>query len=478
MKINSFFKYVLRFSFLQFIISFSTIRYFDEFTFISAEHKFNIYEKIIEDYERFYSFIPKSFITIDTIFVAITFIFLILLYSTKFYTYVNELDFSYKNKYLDDYVMLYLMWNSYFFSMLYIFRIDGLSRLYLILFTFIIPFLLLFFRNSEIISNFLGRSVSSENYISFNLESYSNFKNLRILAYRNEKLAIKTPNQNIKESVIEEVNNLNKIDNLNLVVLNISTLKRLPIELEEYLINLNKKVLIISSNELIFHNNFLYRFSKIDSKYIYYFNNDIQYGSKYILKRLLDITLSITLLVGFSPLIFLLFVYVRIVDGGPSIISQVRVGLHGRKFNMYKFRTMYTNAHNLRSELEDQNKKSGPLFKINQDPRIIKKLQFFRNYSLDEIPQLWNVLKGEMSLVGPRPLFEDDTSLFDQNYMRRLNVMPGMTGLLQINERDTDDFDIWYKYDIDYIENWTLYLDLKILLRTFKAVLNKSNAGK
>ena len=83
-----------------------------------------------------------------------------------------------------------------------------------------------------------------------------------------------------------------------------------------------------------------------------------------------------------------------------------------------------------------------------------------------------------MSLVGPRPLFEDDTSLFDQNYMRRLNVMPGMTGLLQINERDTDDFDIWYKYDIDYIENWTLYLDLKILLRTFKAVLNKSNAGK
>jgi len=478
MKINSFFKYVLRFSFLQFIISFSTIRYFDEFTFMNVEHKFNIYEKIIEDYERFYSFIPKSFITIDTIFVAITFIFLILLYSTKFYTYVNELDFSYKNKYLDDYVMLYLMWNSYFFSMLYIFRIDGLSRLYLILFTFIIPFLLLFFRNSEIISNFLGRSVSSENYISFNLESYSNFKNLRILAYRNEKLAIKTPNQNIKESVIEEVNNLNKIDNLNLVVLNISTLKRLPIELEEYLINLNKKVLIISSNELIFHNNFLYRFSKIDSKYIYYFNNDIQYGSKYILKRLLDITLSITLLVGFSPLIFLLFVYVRIVDGGPSIISQVRVGLHGRKFNMYKFRTMYTNAHNLRSELEDQNKKSGPLFKINQDPRIIKKLQFFRNYSLDEIPQLWNVLKGEMSLVGPRPLFEDDTSLFDRNYMRRLNVMPGMTGLLQINERDTDDFDIWYKYDIDYIENWTLYLDLKILLRTFKAVLNKSNAGK
>ena len=83
-----------------------------------------------------------------------------------------------------------------------------------------------------------------------------------------------------------------------------------------------------------------------------------------------------------------------------------------------------------------------------------------------------------MSLVGPRPLFEDDTDTFDKNYMRRLNVMPGMTGLLQINERDTDDFDTWYKYDIEYIENWTLYLDFKILLKTFKAVIEKSNAGK
>ena len=135
-------------------------------------------------------------------------------------------------------------------------------------------------------------------------------------------------------------------------------------------------------------------------------------------------------------------------------------------------------THSLRKELENENQKNGPLFKINQDPRIIRKLQFMRNYSLDELPQLFNVIKGEMSLVGPRPLFEDDTNTFDKNYMRRLNVMPGMTGLLQINERDTDDFDIWYKYDIEYIENWTLYLDFKILLKTFKAVIEKSNAGK
>ena len=478
MKINSVFKYILRFSFLLFIISYSTIQYFDKFTFIDAEHKFSVYLNIVEDYERFYNFFPLSWITIDTVFLIITFIFLVLLYTTKFYTYVNELDFSYDNKYLDDYVLLYLMWNSYFFSMLYLFRIDGLSRSYLVLYTFTIPFILLMFRNSEIISNFLGRSVSKENYLSFNLENDSNFKNLRILAYRNEKLAIKDSPENIENAVIREVNNLNKTININLVVLNISNLKRLPIELEEYLIKLNKKVLILSSNELVFHTNFIYRFSKIDSKYIYYFNNDVQYGSKYILKRLFDILISSSLIFVLSPLFFMLYIFVKLADKGPSLISQTRVGLHGKKFKMYKFRTMYANSHSLRSELENENQKSGPLFKINKDPRIIKKLQFMRNYSLDELPQLLNVIKGEMSLVGPRPLFEDDTNTFDRNYMRRLNVMPGMTGLLQINERDTDDFDIWYKYDIEYIENWTLYLDFKILLKTFKAVIEKSNAGK
>ena len=478
MKINNLFKYFLRFTFLQLAITATTIWYFDKFVFVSTNQKFEVYLKIVEDYERFYNFLPLSWITIDAIFFIVIFLFLILLYSTKFYTYVNELDFSYKNKYLDDYVMLYFMWNSFFFSALFLFRVEGLVRSYLLLFTFIVPLLLLLFRNGEIISNILGRSVSKENYISFNLEGDSNFKNLRVLAFRNEKLAVKADVENIHNIVIEEVNNLNKNVNLNLIVLNLNTVKRLPIELEEYLINLNKKVLLLSSSELVFHTNFIYRFTKINSKYIYYFNNDVQYGSKYILKRILDITISLIVLLLIFPILLLTFAYIRLVDGNPSIISQTRVGLHGRKFNMYKFRTMYSNAHSERDQLENKNQKSGPLFKIQQDPRVIKKLQFLRNYSLDEFPQLINVIKGEMSLVGPRPLFEDDTNLFDKNYMRRLNVIPGMTGLLQINERDTDDFDIWYKYDIEYIENWTLVLDLKILLKTFRAVLDKSNAGK
>ena len=478
MKVKNLFKYLIRYTFLQTILSFITINYFDRFLFLNKDQKYESYLLIYEDYERFFNFLPANLITIDLVLMLIIFIFLGLLYASNFYTYVNELDFSYENKYIDDYLFLYLLWNSYFFSTLYIFRINGLSRLYLIIFTFIIPAVLLLFRNAEIVSNILGRKVSSENFISFNLQNDSNFRNLRILAYRNEKLSIKISEDNLFDAVISEVNNLNKSVNINLVVVNINSLKRLSPELEEYLINLNKKVLILSDTELIFHTNFIYRFMKRDSKYIYYFNNDVQYGSKYILKRFFDIITSFLLILLLSPIFLFILMLIRSIDGSPSIISQERVGLHGKIFKMYKFRTMYKNSHQKRTDLKDLNKKSGPLFKIPSDPRVIKKLQFLRNFSLDELPQLFNVIKGEMSLVGPRPLFQDDTKSFDKNYMRRLNVMPGMTGLLQINERDTDDFNIWYKYDIEYIENWNLYLDFKILLKTFKAVIEKSNSGK
>jgi lipopolysaccharide/colanic/teichoic acid biosynthesis glycosyltransferase len=101
-----------------------------------------------------------------------------------------------------------------------------------------------------------------------------------------------------------------------------------------------------------------------------------------------------------------------------------------------------------------------------------------RKYSIDELPQLINVIRGEMSLVGPRPLFEEDTQLFNENYMRRLNVLPGMTGLLQINDRNTDDFDTWFKYDLQYIENWSLYLDLQIILKTIPSMFRRSTSGK
>ena len=138
---------------------------------------------------------------------------------------------------------------------------------------------------------------------------------------------------------------------------------------------------------------------------------------------------------------------------------------------------MKNNSHDLRSDLQELNKKTGPLFKLDNDPRILPGSKTLRKYSIDELPQLINVIKGEMSIVGPRPLFEEDTVLFDENYMRRLNVLPGMTGLLQINDRNTDDFDIWFKHDPEYIENWSLYLDLLIILKTIPSMLKRKNSG-
>ncbi len=478
MNLKNIFKYLIRFLFLQGTISFVTIWYFDNFVFTSNEHKFAIYLNLVEDQERFYNFIPLSWITIDALIIFLVSLFLIILYSTKFYTYVNELDFSYENRFIDDYLMLYLMWNSYIFSSLYIFRITGLSRANLILFSFIVPVILLMFRNSEIISLLLGRSISKENFIAFNLDELSNFINLRIIAYRNQKLLINCEESELSKTVEEEVNKLNKVINLNLIVMRLKNTNKLEESLEDFLINLNKKVLIISDKKLEFGKNFIFRTVSIDSKYLYYFNNDIQYGAKFILKRLLDIFISTILLIILFPLFLIISILIIYYGQMPFVIKQSRVGLHGKQFKMYKFKTMLNNSHEKRKDLDDQNKKGGPLFKLDDDPRVIKSLSFLRKYSLDELPQLINVLKGDMSLVGPRPLFEEDNEYFDKNYMRRLNVMPGMTGLLQINERNTDDFEIWYKYDIEYIENWNLYLDVKILFKTFGALKRKSTSGK
>ena len=235
--------------------------------------------------------------------------------------------------------------------------------------------------------------------------------------------------------------------------------------------------MIISKEKPKFTTKFLFRQEVVDTYYFTYFNNDIQYGSKYILKRIFDILLSIFGILIFSPVMFLLFIYISIIDGFPFYVKQKRVGLHGEVFNMFKFRTMKKDSHELRASMGELNKSDGPLFKIENDPRILKGLEFARSYSLDELLQFFNVLKGDMSIVGPRPLFDDDTQLFNTKYMRRLNVLPGITGLLQINERNTSEFETWYKYDIEYIENWSLYLDFKIVLKTPFSIFRKKIKG-
>jgi lipopolysaccharide/colanic/teichoic acid biosynthesis glycosyltransferase len=323
----------------------------------------------------------------------------------------------------------------------------------------------------------LGRSITSESFLSINLDADSNFRNLRIITFRNSLGNLEHSNLNETSSLIDEIDKVNKITKINLIVLNLAVEKKISPKLEKYLVETNKKVLIISKNQPTFTNKFIFRQETIDNSFFTYFNNDIQYGSKYILKRILDITLSFFGLIIFSPIMILLGLYILLIDGYPFFVKQRRVGLHGEAFNMYKFRTMKKDSHELRATMEELNKSDGPLFKIENDPRILRGLSFARKFSLDELLQFINVFKGDMSIVGPRPLFDDDTQLFDTKYMRRLNVLPGITGLLQINERNTSEFETWYKYDIEYIENWSLYLDFKIILKTPFALFSKKIKG-
>tara|TARA_E500000331_G_scaffold180174_1_gene173521 strand:- start:2265 stop:3161 length:897 start_codon:yes stop_codon:yes gene_type:complete len=282
---------------------------------------------------------------------------------------------------------------------------------------------------------------------------------------------------NNHKDLIGNIDKINKKENINLIVLNFGNKKVINDKIEDYLIKLNKKILIISKNEIKFNKLFLSRKASLLDYNLVYFNNDIQYGSKYILKRILDVLVTIIALVLLSPLFIIVYLYLLYLDGRPVLIKQNRVGLHGLQFRMYKFRTMRKDAHDMRDELEEMNEHDQVIFKIENDPRLINGTAPLRNYSLDELPQFFNVLRGEMSVVGPRPLFDEDTKLFSEKYMRRLNVLPGITGLLQINERNTDEFSIWYKYDMEYIDNWSLLLDIKIILKTPISLFSRKSKG-
>ena len=477
MKFNNLIKYALRFIFLQGFLSFFIVFYFENFLISSQDFKEAIYQNLVQDANRFLPFVNIEIISVDAFLAVMVFFFLIILYSTKFYTYVNELSYSINKNLLDEYFQLYLLWTSYLFVIFYIFRFENISRGYLLILSLLIPLLLLMVRNTEFLSSLLGRSVTNETFLTINLEKNSNFRNLRIVTFRKSLGDFSKIDLDNTNELIGEIDKINKVKKINLIIINLEDKKQLNLDLEKYLINTNKKILLVSENKPNFKTSFIYRQENIDGVFFTYFNNDIQYGAKYILKRILDIVLSLFGLVIFSPIMLFLALYIGIVDGFPFYVVQKRVGLHGEIFNMYKFRSMKKDSHELRDDLNALNQSDGPLFKIENDPRILKGLNFARKYSLDELLQFINVLKGDMSIVGPRPLFDADTQHFDTNYMRRLNVLPGITGLLQINERNTSEFEIWYKYDIEYIENWSLYLDLKIILLTPFSIFSKKIRG-
>jgi exopolysaccharide biosynthesis polyprenyl glycosylphosphotransferase len=201
-------------------------------------------------------------------------------------------------------------------------------------------------------------------------------------------------------------------------------------------------------------------------------------GSDFWIKRVFDFWASFILILLLSPIFMAIAILVKLDSSGPIFYRQTRVGLHGNCFQAWKFRTMVTNADQLQTQLEAQNEtKDGILFKLKVDPRVTRVGNVLRQYSLDELPQLFNVLLGEMSLVGPRPLPVRDVDKFAAHHYVRHEVLPGITGLWQVSGRsDITDFEDVIQLDLDYIQNWSLGLDLNILLRTVTVVLNKTGA--
>jgi exopolysaccharide biosynthesis polyprenyl glycosylphosphotransferase len=190
-----------------------------------------------------------------------------------------------------------------------------------------------------------------------------------------------------------------------------------------------------------------------------------------LLKRVLDFTMALVLLVLLSPLLLLLAVLIKLTSEGPVLYRQVRCGLGGRKFTVYKFRSMHADADLRREELAALNELDGPVFKIKNDPRCTKVGRFMRKFSLDELPQLVNILKGDMSFVGPRPPLPEEVEKYAGWQRRRLRMQPGLTCLWALEGRNQLNFRRWMELDMEYIDNWSPGLDLKILLKTIPVVL-------
>jgi len=190
-------------------------------------------------------------------------------------------------------------------------------------------------------------------------------------------------------------------------------------------------------------------------------------------KRYLDIALSCIMLLALSPLFIIIAFLVKITSQGPAFYAWNVIGRGGRPIRSYKFRTMVNHANTMKADLAQKNEMTGPVFKIKDDPRITRIGRILRKYSIDELPQLWSVLKGDMSLVGPRPAGPHEWEKYQPWQRRKLSVTPGMTCLWQVRGRNRiSDFDEWVRLDLEYIDHWSLWLDFKILVLTVVAVVH------
>lgn len=195
-----------------------------------------------------------------------------------------------------------------------------------------------------------------------------------------------------------------------------------------------------------------------------------------VIKRIIDITISGLALIILIPLFLVVAILIKVESTGRVIFPQDRVGKDGEIFKMYKFRSMVANAEELKRKLILENEATGPMFKIKNDPRITTIGRFLRRTSIDELPQLFNVLKGEMSLVGPRPSLPEEVEKFDLWMLRRLDVKPGLTCYWQVMGRNSIEFEEWMKLDVKYVNERTLWIDIKLIFKTFSVLLGDNNA--
>ena len=195
------------------------------------------------------------------------------------------------------------------------------------------------------------------------------------------------------------------------------------------------------------------------------------------IKRIIDIVGSLIGLILLSPLLVIIGVLIKVESKGPIIFSQDRIGKNGKVFRMYKLRSMVANAEELKGTLMKENEMSGPMFKIKDDPRVTKIGRFIRKTSIDELPQLFNVLKGDMSLVGPRPSLPNEVLEFEPWMNKRLMVKPGLTCYWQVMGRNNIDFQQWMLLDIKYVETRSIIVDIKLIIKTFFVLFGDKNAS-
>lgn len=196
-----------------------------------------------------------------------------------------------------------------------------------------------------------------------------------------------------------------------------------------------------------------------------------------LVKRIIDIVGSLVGLIILSPILLVVAILIKLDSKGPILFSQIRVGKNGKKFKMYKFRSMVVDAEELKEKLQEQNEREGPMFKIKDDPRVTKIGKFIRKASIDELPQLINILKGEMTIVGPRPSLPKEVDQFEEWMLERLEVKPGLTCYWQVEGRDDIGFEEWMELDIKYVRERNLLIDIKLIFKTFFVLFGDENAS-